>query len=107
MPEVREVLAKMRNFSEKVRNGTWKGYSGKAITDVVNIGIGGSDLGPYMVTEALKPYGRPNLKVHFVSNIDGTHLTEKLADCNPETTLFIIASKVWFYQNVLSQCFNA
>ena len=57
-----------------------------------------------MVTEALKPYGRPNLKVHFVSNIDGTHLTEKLADCNPETTLFIIASKVWFYQNVLSQC---
>jgi len=95
MPGVKKVLAQMRSFSESVRNGIWKGYSGKVITDVVNIGIGGSDLGPYMVTEALKPYGKPNLKMHFVSNIDGTHMAETLAACNPETTLFIIASKTF------------
>ncbi|XP_065064968.1 glucose-6-phosphate isomerase-like [Rhopilema esculentum] len=95
MPEVNKVLAQMKEFSDAVRNGAWKGYTEKAITDVVNIGIGGSDLGPYMVTEALKPYGKANLNVHFVSNIDGTHLAKALAHCNPETTLFIIASKTF------------
>lgn len=94
MPEVNEVLARMRVFTEKVRSGEWKGYTGKAITDVVNIGIGGSDLGPVMATEALKPYAS-HLKVHFVSNIDGTHLAEVLKKVQPETTLFVIASKTF------------
>src|SRR5215475_850424 len=78
MPEVNAVLAKMRKFSEAIRSGSWKGYTGKPITDVVNVGIGGSDLGPVMVTEALKPYGKRDLKMHFVSNIDGTHIAETL-----------------------------
>ena len=76
MPEVNAVLAQMRDFSNSVNTGTWRGYSGKKITDIVNIGIGGSDLGPRMVTECLKPYARPDLSVHFVSNVDGTHITE-------------------------------
>lgn len=84
----------MRKFSDSVRSGEWKGHTGKAITDVVNIGIGGSDLGPYMACEALKPYGRDGPNMHFVSNIDGTHLAETLRKVDPETTLFIVASKV-------------
>lgn len=94
-PEVDAVLQHMREFSEEVRSGRWTGYTGKQITDVVNIGIGGSDLGPVMVTEALKSYAQPNLNVHFVSNIDGTHLAEALKGLNPETTLFLIASKTF------------
>ena len=95
MPDVNRVLKQMREFSDAVRSGAWKGYSGKAIADVVNIGIGGSDLGPVMVTEALKPYGKPGLRVHFVSNIDGTHIAETVKHLNPETTLFIVASKTF------------
>lgn len=94
-PEVDAVLQHMREFSEEIRSGRWTGYTGKQITDVVNIGIGGSDLGPVMVTEALKSYAQPNLHVHFVSNIDGTHLAEALKGLNPETTLFLIASKTF------------
>ncbi len=95
MPDINKVLDKMKTFTDKVRSGEWKGYSGKSITDIVNIGIGGSDLGPYMVTEALKPYAKLGLNIHFVSNIDGTHITETLKKINPETTLFIIASKTF------------
>ena len=87
MPEVNAVLAKMKQFCDRVIGGEWKGYTGKAITDVVNIGIGGSDLGPYMVTEALRPY-KNHLNMHFVSNVDGTHIAETLKPLNPETTLF-------------------
>lgn len=95
MPDVNRVLAQMKDFSEKIISGEWKGYTGKAITDIVNVGIGGSDLGPLMVTEALKPYKKPNITNHFVSNIDGTHMAETLKKVNPETTLFIIASKTF------------
>lgn len=94
MPKVNAVLAKMKSFSEQVRGGAWTGWTGKRITDVVNIGIGGSDLGPYMVTEALKPY-QADLRPHFVSNVDGTHIAETLKRLDPETTLFIIASKTF------------
>ncbi|KAI9662816.1 MAG: glucose-6-phosphate isomerase [Bathelium mastoideum] len=92
---VNEVLAHMKEFSEQVRSGEWKGYTGKKINTIINIGIGGSDLGPVMVSEALKPYGDPNLKLHFVSNIDGTHIAEALKDSDPETSLFLIASKTF------------
>jgi glucose-6-phosphate isomerase len=95
MPEVNRVLGKMRAFSEAVRSGEWKGYTGQPITDVVNIGIGGSDLGPQMVTAALKPYAQPGLNSHFVSNVDGTHMAETLKPLSRETTLFIIASKTF------------
>lgn len=95
MPDVNRVLAQMKEFSGKIISGEWKGYTGKAITDIVNVGIGGSDLGPLMVTEALKPYKKPNITNHFVSNIDGTHMAETLKKVNPETTLFIIASKTF------------
>ncbi|ANB11892.1 glucose-6-phosphate isomerase [Sugiyamaella lignohabitans] len=94
-PEVNSVLAHIKEFTEQVRSGEWKGYTGKAITDIVNIGIGGSDLGPVMVTEALKSYSKRDLDVHFVSNIDGTHIAEILRKVNPETTLFLIASKTF------------
>ena len=94
MPEVQKVLAKMKGFCERVIGGEWKGYTGKTITDIVNIGIGGSDLGPCMITEALTPYHN-HLKTHFVSNIDGTHIAETLKKVNPETTLFLIASKTF------------
>ncbi|CCE82701.1 Piso0_002442 [Millerozyma farinosa CBS 7064] len=94
-PEVHRVLQHMKEFSEEIRSGSWKGYTGKAITDIVNIGIGGSDLGPVMVTEALKPYAKDGLNVHFVSNIDGTHIAETLKKCDPETTLFLVASKTF------------
>lgn len=92
---VNEVLDHMKHFSEQVRSGEWKGYTGKPIDTIVNIGIGGSDLGPVMVTEALKPYGKAGYKLHFVSNIDGTHMAEALKDSNPETTLFLVASKTF------------
>lgn len=107
MPAIEAVLAKMKRFSDSLRNGTWKGYTGKAITDVVNIGIGGSDLGPYMVTEALKPYGSDTLNIHFVSNVDGTHIAETLKKLNPETTLFIIASKTFTTQETLTNADSA
>ena len=95
MPGVNRVLTQMRGFSDAVRSGSWKGYTGEAITDVVNIGIGGSDLGPLMVTEALAHYAHPRLKFHFVSNIDGTHLAETLKRVQPKATLFIVASKTF------------
>ncbi len=107
MPEVQEVLEKMKVFSGKVRSGEWKGYSGKTITDVVNIGIGGSDLGPVMVTEALKPYAKKGLNVHFVSNVDGTHIVETLKPLNPETTLFLIASKTFTTQETMANAHTA
>ena len=107
MPEVNRVLKQMREFSEAVRNGTWKGYTGEAITDVVNIGIGGSDLGPVMVTEALKPYGKPGLNVHFVSNIDGTHIAETVKNLRRETTLFIVASKTFTTQETITNAQTA
>ena len=94
MPDVKRVQAKMKAFCEKVISGEWKGYTGKEITDVVNIGIGGSDLGPCMITAALTPY-HTRLKLHFVSNIDGTQIVETLKDLNPETTMFLIASKTF------------
>ena len=102
MPEVNRVLAKMRGFSEAVRSGDWKGYTGKPITDIVNIGIGGSDLGPKMVCEALKPYAKPGLRVHFVSNVDSTDLVEVLKDLNPETVLFLVASKTFTTQETMT-----
>ncbi|KAF2748652.1 Phosphoglucose isomerase [Sporormia fimetaria CBS 119925] len=92
---VNSVLDHMKEFSEQVRSGEWKGYTGKRINTVINIGIGGSDLGPVMVTEALKAYSDRNLKMHFVSNIDGTHIAEALRESDPETTLFLIASKTF------------
>ena len=95
MPGVNEVLKHMRETSDAIRSGAWRGFSGKPITDIVNIGIGGSDLGPVMVTEALKPYSKRDLRMHFVSNVDGTHITETLLKLNPETSLFIIASKTF------------
>ncbi|KAM6937351.1 glucose-6-phosphate isomerase a [Xenentodon cancila] len=107
MPEVNRVLEKMKAFCQKVRSGDWKGFSGKSITDVVNIGIGGSDLGPLMVTEALKPYSAGGPNVWFVSNIDGTHLAKTLAQLNPETTLFIIASKTFTTQETITNAESA
>jgi glucose-6-phosphate isomerase len=95
MPEVNRVLAQMRQFSDSVRSGAWRGYTGAAITDVVNIGIGGSDLGPRMAVRALTPYIQPGLRFHFVSNVDGTDLAETLRAVRPETTLFLVASKTF------------
>ncbi len=106
MPEVNAVLEQMKAFSEEVISGKWKGYSGKAITDIVNIGIGGSDLGPLMVTEALKPY-KNHLNLHFVSNVDGTHIAETLKKINPETTLFIVASKTFTTQETMTNAISA
>ena len=106
MPEVNAVLAKMRSFCNRVISGEWKGYTGKAITDVVNIGIGGSDLGPYMVTEALRPY-KNHLNMHFVSNVDGTHIAETLKKVNPETTLFLVASKTFTTQETMTNANSA
>jgi len=107
MPEVNTVLEHMARFCHSVREGEWKGYTGKAISDIVNVGIGGSDLGPVMATEALKPYGKPGLRPHFVSNIDGTHLVETLKSLDPETTLFIIASKTFTTQETLTNAHSA
>ncbi|GAB0087746.1 Glucose-6-phosphate isomerase [Sergentomyia squamirostris] len=106
MPEVRSVLAHMKEFTDQVISGAWKGFTGKTITDVVNIGIGGSDLGPLMVTEALKPYNK-GLRVHFVSNIDGTHMAETLRRVNAESTLFIIASKTFTTQETITNATSA
>jgi glucose-6-phosphate isomerase len=106
MPEVNRVLDKMKSFSEKVISGEWKGYTGKAITDVVNIGIGGSDLGPVIVTEALKAY-KNHLNMHFVSNIDGTHMAETLKGVDPETTLFLVASKTFTTQETMTNARTA
>ncbi len=106
MPDVNAVLDQMKAFSEKVISGEWKGYSGKAITDVVNIGIGGSDLGPLMVTEALKSY-KTQLNLHFVSNVDGTHIAETLKKVDPETTLFIVASKTFTTQETMTNANSA
>lgn len=107
MPEVQKVLAKMRGFTESIRSGAWKGFTGKAITDIVNIGIGGSDLGPKMVCEALKPYARRDLHVHFVSNVDSTDLVETLKLVNPETTLFLVASKTFTTQETMTNALSA
>ena len=106
MPEVNRVLARMKDFSRQVIDGQWKGYTGQAITDVVNIGIGGSDLGPNMVCEALKHY-RTRLNVHFVSNVDGTHIVETLRGLRPETTLFIVASKTFTTQETMTNAHTA
>jgi glucose-6-phosphate isomerase len=107
MPDVNAVLAHMETFSKAVRSGEWKGYTGKAITDFVNIGIGGSDLGPVMVTEALKPYAQKGLNAHFVSNVDGTHIAETLKKLSLETTLFIVASKTFTTQETLTNAHSA
>jgi glucose-6-phosphate isomerase len=107
MPDVNAVLGKMRSFSKKIRTGEWKGYSGDAIADIVNIGIGGSDLGPVMVSECLRPYRGPGLDVHFISNVDGTHIVETLRKLRPETTLFLIASKTFTTQETMTNAFSA
>jgi glucose-6-phosphate isomerase len=107
MPEVNRVLAQMEVFTRSVHSGEWKGFTGKAITDVVNIGIGGSDLGPVMVCEALKAFRNKAIDMHFVSNVDGTHIAETLAKVNPETTLFIIASKTFTTQETMANAQTA
>lgn len=108
MPGINDVLDRMKTFTERVRSGEWKGYTGDTITDVVNIGIGGSDLGPVMVTEALKPYADDKkLRVHFVSNVDGVHIYETLQRVKPETTLFLIASKTFTTQETMTNAQTA
>ena len=107
MPEVNAVLRQMSQFSERIISGDWKGYTGKTITDIVNIGIGGSDLGPVMVTEALKPCWKPHLRPHFVSNVDGTHITETLKGLSAETTLFMIASKTFTTRETMTNAHTA
>ncbi|MBN1379176.1 MAG: glucose-6-phosphate isomerase [Gammaproteobacteria bacterium] len=107
VPQVRAVQAGMREFSDAIRDGKWTGYSGKAITDVVNIGIGGSDLGPMMVCQALAPYAKKELNMHFVSNIDGSHIHDTLQRCQAETTLFIISSKSFSTQETLNNALAA
>ena len=107
MPEVNAVLSRMRDFSRRVNSGKWKGFTGKRITDIVNIGIGGSDLGPVMATECLRPYANPKLRMHFVSNVDGTHIAETLKGLNPEKTLFMIASKTFTTQETMTNAFTA
>lgn len=104
---VAAVLEQMKMFADTVISGAWRGFTGNPVTDVVNIGIGGSDLGPYMVTEALRPFAHGGITVHFVSNIDGTHLTEILKRIDPETTLFIIASKTFTTQETLTNAVSA
>jgi len=107
MPQVNKVLDQIEGFSTRVISGDWQGYTGKKITDIVNIGIGGSDLGPLMVNEALRPYAKENICVHFVSNVDGTHITETLRGLNPQTTLFMIASKTFTTQETMTNAFSA
>ncbi|PLX97237.1 MAG: glucose-6-phosphate isomerase [Desulfuromonas sp.] len=107
MPAVNAVLEQMRSFSDRVRTGAWTGATGKPITDIVNIGIGGSDLGPLMVTEALKPYTHERLRLHFVSNVDATHLAEALKGLDAETTLFLIASKTFTTQETMANAGSA
>ena len=107
MPAVNAVLAQIADFSERVRGGAWRGHTGATITDLVNIGIGGSDLGPLMVCEALKPYQRPDLRPHFVSNVDGAHLAHTLAGLDPARTLFIVASKTFTTQETMTNAASA
>lgn len=107
MPEVNEVLARIKIFTEKVRSGEWKGQTGKSINTIVNIGIGGSDLGPVMVCEALKPYSKRDLTMHFCSNVDGTHISEILKAIDPETTLFLVASKTFTTQETMTNAGTA
>ncbi|MCC6134432.1 MAG: glucose-6-phosphate isomerase [Gammaproteobacteria bacterium] len=107
MPEVNAVLEHMRKFADQIRRGKWRGHTGKRIRDVVNIGIGGSDLGPKMVCQALEPFGDPTLRMHFVSNVDGAHISHVLADCDPESTLFIIASKTFTTQETMTNAHTA
>jgi glucose-6-phosphate isomerase len=107
MPEVNRALEKIKHFSEQVVSGRWMGYTGKRISDIVNIGIGGSDLGPVMATECLRPYAKKGLSVHFVSNVDGTHIAETLRWLGPETTLFMIASKTFTTQETMTNAFSA
>ncbi len=107
MPEVNAALLKMKIFSDQLISGQWKGYTGKPIQNIVNIGIGGSDLGPAMVTEALKAYKKPNITPHFVSNVDGTHISETLKRVDPETTLFMVASKTFTTQETMANAFSA
>merc|ERR1719197_1580164 len=109
MPDVNSVLDHMKEFCTEVITGSWKGFTGKSITDVVNIGIGGSDLGPVMVTEALKPYAKRDLKVHFVSNVDGTHIAEVLKELDEraDSTLFLIASKTFTTQETMTNAHSA
>ncbi|HUO77241.1 MAG TPA: glucose-6-phosphate isomerase [Thermodesulfovibrionales bacterium] len=107
MAETDAVLTQMEKFSSMVISGEWKGYTGRPMTDIVNIGIGGSDLGPVMVTEALKPYCKPHIRTHFVSNIDGTHITETLKGLSPDTTLFMVASKTFTTQETMTNAHTA
>ena len=107
VPDVHRVLGQMRTFVEAVRGGSWKGRTGKRITHVVNLGIGGSDLGPVMACEALRPYHHPELQMHFVSNVDGTHLAEVLGRCPPEQTLFVVASKTFTTQETMANAQSA
>ena len=107
MPEVRKVLNHMKEFTEEVHSGSWRGYTGKKIRNIVNIGIGGSDLGPFMVTEALKPYRVEGIRSYFVSNVDGTHIAETLKELDPEETLFLIASKTFTTQETMTNAHTA
>jgi glucose-6-phosphate isomerase len=107
MPEVNRVLHQMRAFSDAVRSGAWRGYTGEIITDVVNVGIGGSDLGPKMAVKALTPYVKPGLRFHFVSNVDGTDISDTLKAVQPETTLFLIASKTFTTQETMTNAHTA
>jgi glucose-6-phosphate isomerase len=107
MPEVNAVLAQMERFAGRVIAGEWRGYTGKPVKDIVNIGIGGSDLGPVMVTEALKAYRQPHLRAHFVSNVDGTHVAETLRELDPEQTLFLVASKTFTTQETMANAATA
>ena len=107
MPEINETLARIKTFTESVRSGEWKGHTGKSIDTIVDIGIGGSDLGPVMVCEALKPYCKRDLKMHFCSNVDGTHIAEILKSCDAETTLFLIASKTFTTQETMTNAGTA
>jgi glucose-6-phosphate isomerase len=107
MPDINAVLSQMKDFADQISNGTWLGYTGKPIKSLVNIGIGGSDLGPVMVSEALKPYQNPNLEIFFVSNVDGTHIAETLKKVDQETTLFFIASKTFTTQETMTNAHSA
>jgi glucose-6-phosphate isomerase len=107
MPDVNAVLGRMREFTERVRSGEWKGATGERITDIVNIGIGGSDLGPVMICEALRPYQRADLRPHFVSNVDGAHMVDTLAGLDPARTLFIVASKTFTTQETMTNAGSA
>jgi glucose-6-phosphate isomerase len=107
MPDVNRVLEQMRLFSQKIHGGEWRGYSGKKIKNIVNIGIGGSDLGPVMVTEALKPYWIEGIQAHFISNVDGTQIAETLKGLDPEETLFLIASKTFTTQETMTNAWTA